>query len=1300
MALEFSAAFDLLKSLASKVGGKTEVTNEDVEKMMKEADSDGDGIVSESEFKEVYMSTEEYEKLEEDYLEAFEAIAGLDGEDGVSEADMESAAEKYAEETEESEAADAGGGSGGSGGSGGGPGGTNPGSKPTTNPDSQSDGSLDPVTLSENNTMDELSGKRTDAMNTLSEQREARDAAAAEAEAKVDTTQEAYNNATDAFADRLEQKDTELTAKEEAIVYTNDCKKELNTQISEQETTVSDCKTKVNDAKAKVSDINSQISALGSAPPTTLSVTDEEGNTTTIPNPAYEAWVAQKEALEAQLAEAENEQADAEVELADAEDELTNLEAELDQLETALNAAIEDYMQTEEIADQELQTLKTDIDNANKEYTEAKAAEQTITAPFDTEIEKAKADLRAYDDAMEIEEMPEDWTKEEKAGLEEVDKSNIPADYEVKSDGKIYDAEGNVVGKVVSGSEDETTGEKTEDKYYLEKEEEKPRMPFTAKYDMARNLARGKTTDDGEFDPDATWGAYDFSNMSAEDIAMVAEIYEAEMADNQADAVDKATQGLPASFVEAAEKYLKDEEGTAEQFNAIVGGLLEESEENEKAAEMLNREVDSALETGDTAVIDALIANADSNYEEFMKYVSDTGLPAKIQEKMGEKAGEMLGEVYSKVDQHKGSDAESYGIETERAEELKSDYLSGDANKNLKKVIEDINKGKLTDPEEINYLLAQFGSSSEIMEVANELVESGKIKAEDLNTIFRVSTTKQAEIMDAVNSDAELAKYLEEQGLDPMKSSQSDLDTAITEYEYKNSAASKNKITDEQIDKYLGGGLDKAFEKVKDDPEKLKASAEKMMSKIINSNELSPSEKTRLLQEIKSYNEDASEAVKEYLSKDDSFMADAMKEMSKNSDEYTTQDKIDFLKQYVGLQESLALFDGNTSIASSINNATMEEIVKLYEESTPEQMKELMTYVTPSVVAKGIQSETSSGTEEKLLGRLMSAVSGADESGKVSTKAEDYGLSATEAEEAKKKYIDGNADKGESIKEILDASKSGEISQDVAKYLLAEISGGSPESLVEELRDMSSADQESYIKELYGVYTPPVELPAEPSETDAATDADSADKATTKSNKPADTLEEFLSSISDPTIKGWYEQLFSEGMYDYDTFWDMSNIPKEFQSVYTEAFATGTIRSAGCGITSLSMLSEYLTGKHLFPNELTRGYLGNNPASALEKGLNSMGVEYQRLFGQTALDNLDSALEAGTPVIVNYRGTSSLFTNAGHFVVITGKTEDGKYIVNDPNIENYLKPSMVDGFTNGFTRDEIARGLNHIYFFQ
>ena len=109
-------------------------------------------------------------------------------------------------------------------------------------------------------------------------------------------------------------------------------------------------------------------------------------------------------------------------------------------------------------------------------------------------------------------------------------------------------------------------------------------------------------------------------------------------------------------------------------------------------------------------------------------------------------------------------------------------------------------------------------------------------------------------------------------------------------------------------------------------------------------------------------------------------------------------------------------------------------------------------------------------------------------------------------------------------------------------------------------------------------------------------------------------------------------------------------------------------------------------------------YTGDNPASALEKNLKEMYPNYTRLFGQQALDKLDASLEAGKPVIVNV-GKESIFTEAGHFIVIAGKTEDGKYIVNDPNIESYLNPNLVDGFMNGFTREQIEQGLNHIYFF-
>ena len=49
--------------------------------------------------------------------------------------------------------------------------------------------------------------------------------------------------------------------------------------------------------------------------------------------------------------------------------------------------------------------------------------------------------------------------------------------------------------------------------------------------------------------------------------------------------------------------------------------------------------------------------------------------------------------------------------------------------------------------------------------------------------------------------------------------------------------------------------------------------------------------------------------------------------------------------------------------------------------------------------------------------------------------------------------------------------------------------------------------------------------------------------------------------------------------------------------------------------------------------------------------------------------------------------------------MIAGKNEEGKYIVNDPNLENYYKSWMVDRFVNGFSRQDIVYGLCGIYIF-
>ena len=212
------------------------------------------------------------------------------------------------------------------------------------------------------------------------------------------------------------------------------------------------------------------------------------------------------------------------------------------------------------------------------------------------------------------------------------------------------------------------------------------------------------------------------------------------------------------------------------------------------------------------------------------------------------------------------------------------------------------------------------------------------------------------------------------------------------------------------------------------------------------------------------------------------------------------------------------------------------------------------------------------------------------------------------------------------------------------------------------------------------------------------------DEDTSSSTKESDmTLEEFLDSIEDKQTRDFYERLYE--MYDFDEFNNRSDIPQYFQTLYTNAFSKGTIRSAGCGITSLAMIASYLTGEEITPDMLTNNYLGDNPASAMHAGIKNLGLNLTTYegWGNATQDmngdgtnNLDAALDAGKPVIARM-GSDSIFTSGGHFIVIAGKTSDGKYIVNDPNLENYYNPSMVDGFTNGFTRSQITNGLNGIY---
>ena len=133
---------------------------------------------------------------------------------------------------------------------------------------------------------------------------------------------------------------------------------------------------------------------------------------------------------------------------------------------------------------------------------------------------------------------------------------------------------------------------------------------------------------------------------------------------------------------------------------------------------------------------------------------------------------------------------------------------------------------------------------------------------------------------------------------------------------------------------------------------------------------------------------------------------------------------------------------------------------------------------------------------------------------------------------------------------------------------------------------------------------------------------------------------------------------YEEGIINGD--FEFTEMPLMSQTDYNDiAYSQGTIKTSGCGLTSVCMVASYLTGNLYTPSELvgaTRGY-GDN-VSRMLAAAKSVGLTWYNDNG-TSHDELDQYLREGKIAIV-------LVKDSSHFVVCTGITEDGKYLVNDP----------------------------------
>lgn len=135
----------------------------------------------------------------------------------------------------------------------------------------------------------------------------------------------------------------------------------------------------------------------------------------------------------------------------------------------------------------------------------------------------------------------------------------------------------------------------------------------------------------------------------------------------------------------------------------------------------------------------------------------------------------------------------------------------------------------------------------------------------------------------------------------------------------------------------------------------------------------------------------------------------------------------------------------------------------------------------------------------------------------------------------------------------------------------------------------------------------------------------------------------------------------------------------------------GSLASHGCGLVCLSMASSYLLDEIQDPVVLAKqfGHYNTERGSywiLFEDSAEIMGLNLQERTWDT--ESVMKALANGQ-IVISLQ-SKGIFTSGGHFILLTGLTEDGKILVNDPNGRNYKKNQvMIEGFLNGFTEEQI-----------
>lgn len=472
--------------------------------MLEESDTNGDGLIQFEEFKEAFLTAEEFMEKEEEYREIFDNIASYDEElSSISFDDIENAISEYEAKINEESAA-----SGGSSGGYGGYSGQNSTQQNTNNTLSSAD-----LTKKD---LPELKQERADVLNNLNTIKNEQTQALTSANAEVNTTQAAYNEKTALLADivrtQAESEENTNEYSQNVIIY-EDLKVALNSQITNQESTISQ-------TNSLISSINGKLSSL-SEPPQTREYYDEEtGETIIQDNPDYAQYLAQKAALEDELASAQSD-------LASQESALESLQSELTQTEASLEQSIQAWAQVEQqnqrLTEQE-STIISQINDAKTAYDTALQNKNSINSQYKNTIDNLQESLSQYNDTIKEKEtaMPEGYHVQDgkitngEYNLIGISEDNLPEGYKVE-DGIIKDKDNNEVGILAQDDEGE--------ELYLYDEIEPEPLGFSDKYLIARLLFENSINPD-EASQQNLWGNVPFNEIPSDNMQEIQKLYD------------------------------------------------------------------------------------------------------------------------------------------------------------------------------------------------------------------------------------------------------------------------------------------------------------------------------------------------------------------------------------------------------------------------------------------------------------------------------------------------------------------------------------------------------------------------------------------------------------------------------------------------------------------------------------------------------------------------------------------------------------------------------------------------------